>query len=342
MRLVFPVAATHLHHPGRVRVGSDARLRKLHDLAVVYRHETRRTHEVGLSQPAPGHGLVVVGIAEEGPGQLELPGAPRDQLAHRQGVRLLLDDQVRPQRGHHHRVLRKLAHRIEQRRIAQAEVVDQRFHVGVVVGFLLLAAPGDERAVAAGDVHLDFRRLVGAEQAEAHEEHVQQARVIGILDVLEHQLPVGGDELARVAEEGELAAVEDAVVQCEHRGPEVLFEGLEPLSERREDHAVTPRNAELSESMVLRIEIRRHAPLLLHAAAERHTDEIALQVVCPLVIRAHELGRVAEVPLAELHSSMGAAVLDDVDRAILVAHHDDRLLADERPLEIAGPGKLGF
>ena len=51
----------------------------------------------------------------------------------------------------------------------------------------------------AGRVHLHLRWLIGAKQAEAHQEHVQQAGVIGVLDILEHQLPVGGDQLARVA-----------------------------------------------------------------------------------------------------------------------------------------------
>jgi len=90
--------------------------------------------------------------------------------------------------------------------------------------------------------------------------------------------------------------------------------------------------------VILRIEIHGHAALFLHAAPERHADQIALQVVGPLVVGTHELGGAAEMPLAELHAPVSAAVLDDVDRAFLVAHHHDRLLADESALEIAGRG----
>src|SRR5215470_1387350 len=119
----------------------------------------------------------------------------------------------------------------EQRGIAQPEIVDQRLHVGVVVGPFLLSAPGDERAVAAGGIHLGLRGLVGPEQAEADQKHVQQARVVGVLDVLEHQLPVRGDQLARVAEHRERTAVENAVVQREHRRAEVFRQGLQAGSE---------------------------------------------------------------------------------------------------------------
>src|SRR5437867_6237386 len=38
---------------------------------------------------------------------------------------------------------------------------------------------------------------------------------------------------------------------------------------------------------------------------------------------------------------MRASVLHHIDRAVLVAYHDDRLLADESPLKVAGVGQLG-
>src|SRR5262249_31438093 len=117
-----------------------------------------------------------------------------------------------------------------------------------------------------------------------------------------------GDELPRVTEYRELAAVEDAVVQREHRGTEVVLDRLQAGSEGREDNAVAPRDGELAQPVLGRIEVCGHAALLLHAAPERNADQITLQVVCPLVIRAHELGDVAEVALAELHAAVCAAV----------------------------------
>src|SRR5690606_31948197 len=95
------------------------------------------------------------------------------------------------------------------------------------------------------------------------------------------------------------------------------------------------------EAMLLQIEIRRHAALhaavlLLDAMAERQPGEIAVQLVGPLVIGADEAARIALRLAAEAHAAMGAAVLDHVDAAVAVAHHDDGALADPGQLEIAG------
>src|SRR5215211_5757759 len=87
--------------------------------------------------------------------------------------------------------------------------------------------------------------------------------------------------------------------------------------------------------MVLQLEIVRHSALLAHAAPIRHAEELARQVVVPLVIRTLEALRVTEVGLAELHAAMRASIFDDVDRAVLVADHDDLALADECALEVA-------
>src|SRR5712672_3380907 len=342
MLFVFPVASTHLHDAGPFWIRTDTGLGEFHHFAVVDRDESRGAHEVRLPQPAPGHALVVVGVAEIGPGELERCRTARNQLAHRQGVRLLLDDEVGPERSHDHGIFRKLAHRIEKRRILQLEVVDQRLHVDVVLGLPLIPSPGNQRTVTTGCIHLHFRGLIGAKQPEAHQEHVQQARVIGVLDVLEHQFPVGGCQLARVSEHAKLAAVEHAVEKRRHRRAEIFFERLQIRRKGREDHPVAARDLELAQPVVLRIEVRGHAALLLHAAPERDPDQIALQVVGPLVIGTHELGRVAEMLLTELHTPVGAAVLHDIDRAFLVAHHHDRLLADEGALEIAGTRQLRF
>jgi len=63
-------------------------------------------------------------------------------------------------------------------------------------------------AVHVGD---EARLLISADQSEHHEPGMQEADVVGILDVLLHQLPVAGNALTRVAENRKLAAVKDAV-----------------------------------------------------------------------------------------------------------------------------------
>src|SRR2546421_786360 len=92
--------------------------------------------------------------------------------------------------------------------------------------------------------------------------------------------------------------------------------------------------------MIPRIEIRRHTALLLDAAPERYTDQISLEVIGPLMVGTHELLGGAEMLLTELYAPVGATILDNVDRAFLVSHHDDGLFAYEGPLEIARARQL--
>ncbi len=196
--------------------------------------------------------------------------------------------------------------------------------------------------LACSPLRLTSTVLVEAKEAEGDQEDVQQAGVIGVLDVLEHQLPVARDALAHIAEHGELPAGEDAVEIAEHQRAEIILEALRRRIERGEDDAVAPRHAETLQPVRLGGEIGRHAALSLVAAAERHAEQLAAEIIGPLVVRADELLGGAEFALAEGDAAMGAAVDDDVDLAFPVAHDDDRLVADVAALEVARIGDLGL
>ena len=187
------------------------------------------------------------------------------------------------------------------------------------------------------------RLLIGTPEAERDEEHMQQSGVIRILDVLLHQLPVARNPLPRIAENRQLAGRvvrrKDAIEIGEHIGAEIVFERRNRRIERRKHNAIPGRYLKLVESMIFELEVGRHPALATNAAPIRHTDQVALQVVIPLVIRATKVRVVAEVLLAELHPAVRAAILDDVDSTLAIsvdiANHDDLPLADERPLEVA-------
>ncbi|QTP34840.1 hypothetical protein B7759_03462 [Burkholderia glumae] len=186
----------------------------------------------------------------------------------------------------------------------------------------------------------ELGRVVRAPQPEVDEPGVQQSRVIRVLDVLHHQLPVARHSLARVAEHGQLRPVEQAVVIAQDVGAEEILEGLDVLVERREHRTATRRHPQPAQRVMPGIEIRRHAAVDLAAlpypTAKRHADQIALQVVVPLVIRAVEVLRFARALAAELHAAMRAGVLEHDHLAVLGARHHDRPLADLGALEIAG------
>src|SRR5690606_32795308 len=106
--------------------------------------------------------------------------------------------------------------------------------------------------------------------------------------------------------------------------------------------AVARGHAQFAQAVLLVAEVLGHAADAVHAALEGYALQVALQVVGPLVIRAHELLRVALAVPAELRAAMGAAVLEHVDRAVLGARHHHRRGADIRALVVPRVGDFGF
>ena len=102
------------------------------------------------------------------------------------------------------------------------------------------------------------------------------------------------------------------------------------------------RHREALQPMFLRAEIGGHAALAAIAAAERHAEQVAGEVVGPLVIGADELLRRAAAGGADLHAAMGAAIDQHVDRAIGAADGDHLAVAELAALEIARIGDFGF
>ena len=193
----------------------------------------------------------------------------------------------------------------------------------------------------AARVHLHGRGHVGAEEAEAHQEHVQQARVVRVLDVLEHELPVGGNDLPLVAENAKLPSVEDPVEPSEVGLAEIVLERRHTTLERGEDDAVALGDGEPLEAVLGEREVGRHSSGALDPVPEGDAAEVAIEIIGPLVVRAHEaLG--ASVRLrAELDAAVRAAVDEHVRPAVGRADDDHRDLADRRALEVTRARDLG-
>src|SRR5712671_1286055 len=152
--------------------------------------------------------------------------------------------------------------------------------------------------------------------------------MVRILDVLEHQLPVARDPLAQVTKHDELAAREDPVEVAEHGFAEIVVERLGLGREAGEDDAMAAHHREALQPVLLQAEILRHAALPAITAAERHPDQIAAEIVGPLMIRADELLDRAATDRAKLGAAVGAAIDEDMDLARRVAHGDDFLGAE--------------
>src|SRR4051812_47651160 len=112
-------------------------------------------------------------------------------------------------------------------------------------------------------VHLDAALLRRSVDAVGDKKLVQQARVIGVAQVLGVELPVAGDELSRVAEDAD-RPVEEAPDDAGAELAEVLLERLGLVGlEGAEKHAGAAFDLELARRRGLHVEILRHATFAL-------------------------------------------------------------------------------
>ena len=63
--------------------------------------------------------------------------------------------------------------------------------------------------MAVVSVHAQFGFVVGSPEPESDKPGMQQPRVVGVLDVFLHQLPVARNTLAVVTQQGELSTIEE-------------------------------------------------------------------------------------------------------------------------------------
>jgi len=107
----------------------------------------------------------------------------------------------------------QLADLLEQsQRLVGGAGIDRLLYGGVV-------ELGIAEMVAAALVDVDPAGLAQAIDAERRQERVQDAGVIGVLDVLEIELPVVGQNLRRAADDVDRAAVEHALEPADHDIP---------------------------------------------------------------------------------------------------------------------------
>ena len=89
-------------------------------------------------------------------------------------------------------------------------------------------------------------------------------------------------------------------------------------------------------------EVGAVAALAFESVAERHADEVTLQIVALLVVDPDVGHRTAAHFSAYERAAMGAAIHERVDRTISSACNHDRSVAHEICLEVARIGYLAF
>ena len=187
-------------------------------------------------------------------------------------------------------------------------------------------------------IHQQLRFIVRPPKPKRDKPGVQQAGVVRVLDVLLHQLPVAWDALAVIAQKCELAAIKHPVKVAADGGAEVLFKRRHIVVKAGEYCAAARRNFQLGQAVGFEVKVSRHAAdgaaILLQTTPERHALQIALEVVIPLVVRAHQLGFVALALPAKRHAPVSATVFHHVDAAVFVADQNDGAFANLGAFEV--------
>ena len=235
---------------------------------------------------------------------------------------------------------------VEKARVVELHASLVAAHLRDRTGFARAAAGRDHGRVPVVCVHQQLGLVVGTPESEGDEPGVQQARMVGVLDVLLHQLPVAGDPLAVIAQNAQPAAVEHAVEIAQDRRAHEVLERLHRMVEGGEHDAAAQRHLELVQSVVCAVEVLGHSALdlavALDATAERNAQQVSLEAVAPLMVGTDEVGLVAVARAAELQAPVRTDIFDDADAPFEVAHHDHRAFADGAALEVAGLGDLGL
>ena len=186
---------------------------------------------------------------------------------------------------------------------------------------------------------LDAAAHVGAHDAKGVVEHMQKARVIGVLVVLRIELPIVRQHLAVIAEHLERLD-EDAINRGDQFRADVILEWGRLFAEGAENQAAIGVDAQAHQIVLLSVELWPHAALAAHALAEGDAGELAVEIVDPIMIDAGQFLHIASGLVADEGALVGAAIHQRIDAAILGADHDDRRVAHEGGLVVAGIGDL--
>src|SRR4029079_374445 len=143
-----------------------------------------------------------------------------------------------------------------------------------------------------------------------------------------------------MAQHLELAPVECRLKLAQDVGSEIFGNRLHLVTIGRKHHAAMTGHIESRETMLALVETTRHPSLAADAALERDANQIAFQIIGPLVIGADEFVRVAGQLATEFCGPMRAAVFDNGYGAILGARHDHGRGPHIRSDEVARIGEL--
>src|SRR5216683_767374 len=207
------LAAAHFKNRLLIRCAGDAALNEATDATILHGDVARGPNEIALLDAGQSLFGRVVGETDIGPVEISLVDRARNDLPDRDGVLNLLQNECRKHRQYLQRDAVVIFLESLQQRWVGELVLTFRAQLLLGVFCILLGFAIDGRiadVVAAALVDDNGTLLRKLVQLERREEQVQNARMVGVLDVLHVELPVVGQNLCDTADDNRGSTSQDA------------------------------------------------------------------------------------------------------------------------------------
>src|SRR3989442_6917650 len=135
---------------------------------------------------------------------------------------------------------------------------------------------------------------------------MQDARMIGVLDILHVQLPVVVHELAIAPEHTDRTMEYPGDVRG-HAGTQPVGEWRHMRGEGGKHQAMQDLDAQALQAMRGKVEVWRQAPLVANAVPKRHATQAAVQIKGPVMVGTGKLLRVSALGDTEEGAALGTA-----------------------------------
>src|SRR5215813_8191805 len=162
---------------------------------------------------------------------------------------------------------------------------------------------------------------------------MQEARVVRVPGVFGVQLPVRTDELAPITEDAD-RTVEDTIEPRSLCWTKICFDRLDLVVKGGEHDAVVRRDSQFGERDFCGIKICGIASLTFDAATEGHADQIAAEIVTPLMVDADVGSAIAAHLPANERAAVRAAIHERMQLALAISGHHDWRVANESRFEV--------
>src|SRR5580704_11488144 len=276
------VIPAHHDNPGVLVVVAYSALDQPADAAILHRDIAGGSDQIALPEAPFGHHLVVILEAQMDPFELGLFEPARADDANRNRIADLLQHHAWEDGEDLHRnAVAIFVDRFDNRAVLETEPAVRPQRRLSVIGVLLRVIKFRvAKVMRPAVVHDDPALLAQAVDPEGSQKQMQDAGMVGVLDVLGIELPVVGQYLSAAAENAG-RPVQHAADAGGNFWPEIGFEIGGVVAKRPENQAGEFGDPQPVQIVLVLAKLGGHAALPLDPALERDAGQFPGQVIGP-------------------------------------------------------------